>query len=110
MGNVQLEPTIEDVLHGLFDEYAYWSLKALRVKTKRSNALLREVLPDIANKVKGGIYNDYYERKGRFNRPAKWLSARPNGVYGSHTLPQNTSHTPLASSSHTRGYDSPAQF
>ena len=107
MGNVQLEPTIEDVLHGLFDEYAYWSLKALRVKTKRSNAVLREVLPKIANKVKGGIYNDYYERQGRFNRPAKWLSAGPNGVYGSHTLSQNTSHTPLPSSSHTRGYDSP---
>lgn len=76
MGNAQLQAAIEDVLHTLFDEYAYWSFKALRIKTKRSNKVLSEALPKIANKIVGGTYHNYYERKGTFNRPAKSLSAR----------------------------------
>jgi transcription initiation factor TFIIF subunit beta len=49
-----------EVLLGLFKEYKFWSMSALKVKTKQPEAWLKEVLSSIATLVKSGTAANTY--------------------------------------------------
>ena len=107
MGKVDIQPNIEDVLHSLFDEYAYWTLTAIRIKTGQSSAVIHKVLPKIARQIKGGMFNCYWQRKAKFNRHAKWMSAGPDGGSGHRKNSRITSYTLFPGGHRTRAHDSP---
>jgi transcription initiation factor TFIIF subunit beta len=57
-----------DMLHGCFDEYMYWPMKALKARTKQPEAYLKEVLQEIAVLVKGGPFASNWKRQGIYDR------------------------------------------
>lgn len=57
-----------DLLHQCFDEYAYWSMKALKARTKQPEAYLKEILINIAVLVKTGPFASNWMRQGHFTR------------------------------------------
>ena len=56
-----------DMLHGLFDEYEYWSMKALKTRTRQPEQFLKEVLPELAHLVKSGSFASHWQRQQHFN-------------------------------------------
>lgn len=56
-----------DLLHNLFDEYEYWSMKALKTRTKQPEQFLKEVLPELAHLVKSGSFASHWQRQQHFN-------------------------------------------
>jgi transcription initiation factor TFIIF subunit beta len=59
-----------DWIHKLFDEYEYWSMKALKHRTKQPEAFLKEVLTDVAQLIKSGTYASQWKRKAHFGAVA----------------------------------------
>jgi transcription initiation factor TFIIF subunit beta len=57
-----------DLLHQCFDQYTYWSMKALKNRTKQPEAYLKEVLQEIAQLVKTGPFASNWMRHGVYNR------------------------------------------
>lgn len=116
MGKVGLDakkpakaPTVVGRLHLLFDEYAYWTLKALRKKTGLPAHVLNSALPKIARQSTQPPYCGYWER--RFGRPAKQMCSDPNGGRTPANEPpkkaHGNTHDPLPSSPRIRAHDSP---
>ena len=66
-----------DLLHTCFDEYTYWPMKALKVRTKQPEAYLKEVLGDIAVLVKTGPFSSNWMRQGMYGRD---ISNRVDGL------------------------------
>jgi transcription initiation factor TFIIF subunit beta len=56
-----------DLLHSLFDEYEYWSMKALKTRTKQPEQFLKEVLPELAHLVKSGSFASHWQRQQQFS-------------------------------------------
>ncbi|KAJ4409045.1 hypothetical protein N0V91_002860 [Didymella pomorum] len=56
-----------DLLHSLFDEYQYWSMKALKQRTKQPEQFLKEVLPELAHLVKSGSFASHWQRQQQFS-------------------------------------------
>ncbi|KAL5386753.1 hypothetical protein PMIN02_008396 [Paraphaeosphaeria minitans] len=87
MSNVALaggsKPNLSEELHLLFDEYAFWGMKALRSKTGRSTAELRAALSKIAFEARGGPYPGCWQRKAHFKRASVWQCTGQMG----HTKP-----------------------
>jgi len=59
-----------DLLHQLFDGYAYWPMKALKNRTNQPEAYLKEVLQDIAVLVRSGHYASCWTRQAQYNTNA----------------------------------------
>lgn len=57
-----------DILHGLFDEYAYWPMKAIKARTKQPEAFLKEELPNIAQLIRSGQFASCWHRLSTFAR------------------------------------------
>ncbi|KAF1975240.1 hypothetical protein BU23DRAFT_552647 [Bimuria novae-zelandiae CBS 107.79] len=60
-----------DMLHSMFDDYPYWSMKAIKTKVKQPEAYLKETLPKIAELVKSGNFASTWKRLAMFNRSSK---------------------------------------
>ena len=59
-----------DLLHNCFDQYTFWSMRALRTRTQQPEAYLKEVLQDIAALVKSGQYASNWRRRAEFDNDA----------------------------------------
>ncbi|KAF2201441.1 transcription initiation factor IIF [Delitschia confertaspora ATCC 74209] len=57
-----------DILHGCFDQFMYWRMKELKVRTHQPEAYLKETLQEIADLVKSGEYASTWKRKNEFNK------------------------------------------
>ncbi|KAF2797615.1 hypothetical protein K505DRAFT_269151 [Melanomma pulvis-pyrius CBS 109.77] len=57
-----------DQLHQLFDQFAYWPMKAIKNKTRQPEAYLKDVLNDIAALVKSGPFASCYKRSGMYDK------------------------------------------
>ncbi|KAF2118495.1 transcription initiation factor IIF, beta subunit-domain-containing protein [Lophiotrema nucula] len=57
------ENELTDILHGLFNEYAYWPMKTLKAKTQQPEAYLKTTLEKIADLVKSGSFASTWRRK-----------------------------------------------
>lgn len=60
-----------DMLHSMFDDYKYWSMKAIKAKVKQPEAYLKETLPKIAELVKSGYFASNWKRQEMFARPSR---------------------------------------
>ncbi|KAF1946230.1 hypothetical protein EJ02DRAFT_367459 [Clathrospora elynae] len=72
-----------DILHGLFDEYQYWPMKALKAKTKQPEQFLKEVLGDLAHLVKSGPFASNWKRQDIFDKQrdtSKQVETVPEGM------------------------------
>jgi transcription initiation factor TFIIF subunit beta len=49
-----------DLIFDCFRQYQYWSMKALRQKTRQPDSYLREVLGDVAMLIKSGSFANHY--------------------------------------------------
>lgn len=58
---------VVDMLHSAFDEYQYWPLKALKVRTKQPESYLKDILQEVAVLVKSGPFASTYQRQPFFN-------------------------------------------
>ncbi|KAH7124066.1 transcription initiation factor IIF, beta subunit-domain-containing protein [Dendryphion nanum] len=56
-----------DLLHTLFDRFAYWGMRTLKAETKQPEAYLKEVLSDIGDLVKTGPFASCYRRRAIYN-------------------------------------------
>ncbi|CAI6286104.1 unnamed protein product [Periconia digitata] len=56
-----------DILHGLFDRYKYWPMKAIKATTNQPEVYLKEVLGDIAQLVRSGPFASCWTRHSQFN-------------------------------------------
>ncbi|KAH8732716.1 transcription initiation factor IIF, beta subunit-domain-containing protein [Phaeosphaeriaceae sp. PMI808] len=56
-----------DMLHALFDEYQYWPMKALKIRTKQPEQFLKEVLAEIAQLVRSGSFASNWQRQPMYN-------------------------------------------
>lgn len=56
-----------DMLHAAFDEYQYWPMKALKVRTKQPEQFLKEVLAEIAQLVRSGPFASTWQRQQMYN-------------------------------------------
>ncbi|KAF2707489.1 hypothetical protein K504DRAFT_383619 [Pleomassaria siparia CBS 279.74] len=56
-----------DMLHQMFDDFAYWPMKAIKNKTRQPEAYLKEVLADIAQLVKSGPFASCYKRQAMYD-------------------------------------------
>jgi transcription initiation factor TFIIF subunit beta len=56
-----------DMLHALFDEFQYWPMKALKLRTKQPEQFLKEVLAEIAQLVRSGSFASTWQRQPFFN-------------------------------------------
>lgn len=68
-----------DMLHAAFDEYQYWPMKALKVRTKQPEQYLKDVLQEIAQLVKSGSFASTWQRLPFFN-DARNLSKQQQGA------------------------------
>lgn len=59
-----------DMLHRLFDQYAYYPMKELKVRTRQPEAYLKETLLEIANLVKTGPFASCWKRHNEYNTAA----------------------------------------
>ena len=66
-----------DMLHVLFDRYAYWPMKAIKSETKQPEAYLKEVLADIAQLVKSGPFASCYMRLPMYSVGKNAAQERP---------------------------------
>jgi transcription initiation factor TFIIF subunit beta len=57
-----------DALHACFDEYSYWSMKALKGRTRQPEAYLKEVLQEIAVLVKAGPFASTWKRMSMYEK------------------------------------------
>jgi transcription initiation factor TFIIF subunit beta len=57
-----------DILHGCFDEYEYWPMKALKNKTHQPEQFLKECLAEIAVLVKSGSFASTWKRMEMFDK------------------------------------------
>ncbi|KAK3208514.1 hypothetical protein GRF29_77g968077 [Pseudopithomyces chartarum] len=69
-----------DMLHSMFDEYKYWSMKAIKAKVKQPELFLKETLPKIAELVKSGYFASNWKRLEMFARPSKHDAAGDDTV------------------------------
>jgi transcription initiation factor TFIIF subunit beta len=72
-----------DILHGCFDEFQYWPMKALKARTKQPEQFLKEVLSDIAHLVKSGPFASTWQRQAIFDKgrdTTKQVEAVPEGL------------------------------
>ena len=60
-----------DMLHSMFDDYKYWSMKAIKAKVKQPEAYLKETLPKIAELVKSGYFASNWKRQEMFARASR---------------------------------------
>jgi hypothetical protein len=83
MSNVAItgnsKPKLSTELHALFDEYAYWSIKALKVKTGQSGQAINEALQKIATQVHGTTFNGCWQRKSHFKRTSLYQCTEQMG-------------------------------
>ncbi|KAL5121336.1 hypothetical protein ACEQ8H_000804 [Pleosporales sp. CAS-2024a] len=56
-----------DMLHSAFDEFQYWPMKALKMRTKQPEQFLKEVLGEIAQLVRSGSFASTWQRQPMFN-------------------------------------------
>ena len=104
-------PNIVEMLHSLFDDYAFWSMKGLCARTGQPKDLLYKALYIIAQQTKEPPYTGFWQRKSKFNRPSKWSFPDPNRGRVPSTerakKPQDHAQTHPSSSRHMRTHDSP---
>ncbi|KAF1912354.1 transcription initiation factor IIF, beta subunit-domain-containing protein [Ampelomyces quisqualis] len=56
-----------DMLHAAFDEFQYWPMKALKMRTKQPEQFLKETLAEIAQLVRSGPFASTWQRQPMFN-------------------------------------------
>lgn len=56
-----------DMLHSMFDDFKYWTMKAIKAKVKQPEAYLKETLPRIAEMVRSGTFASTWKRQETFN-------------------------------------------
>ncbi|KAH7076716.1 transcription initiation factor IIF [Paraphoma chrysanthemicola] len=68
-----------DMLHAAFDEFQYWPMKALKMRTKQPEQFLKEVLAEIAQLVRSGPFASTWRRQEIYNA-ARNLSQQQQGA------------------------------
>jgi transcription initiation factor TFIIF subunit beta len=68
-----------DMLHAAFDEFQYWPMKALKLRTKQPEQFLKEVLAEIAQLVRSGPFASTWRRQEIYNA-ARNLSQQQQGA------------------------------
>ncbi|GME79560.1 unnamed protein product [Ambrosiozyma monospora] len=67
------------LLFSMFNEYDYWSLKAIREKTNQPEAYLKECLENIAVMERGGTFSLTYRLKDEY-RKSRDVERKENGI------------------------------
>jgi transcription initiation factor TFIIF subunit beta len=57
-----------DMLHRLFDQYAYYPMRVLKLQTRQPEAYLKETLLEIADLVKTGPFASCWKRHNEYNK------------------------------------------
>lgn len=71
-----------DMLHSCFDEFQYWPMKALKIRTKQPEQFLKEVLTDIAHLVKSGSFASTWQRQAIFDKERDTTSRQDQADVG----------------------------
>jgi transcription initiation factor TFIIF subunit beta len=59
---------LRDMLNGAFDEFQYWPMKALKLRTKQPEAYIKEILGEFAQLVRSGPFASTWQRMPMFNQ------------------------------------------
>lgn len=76
-----------DILHGMFDQYKYWPMKAIKQQTNQPEAYLKEVLTEIAQLVRSGPFASCWTRSMQFEMRNSGQDGQPPGTENMQNLP-----------------------